>query len=287
MKIKSNGITLEYEDYGPVDAPPVILIRGLGSQLVHWPKAFVDGFVEAGYRTIIFDNRDVGLSQRCDREGVSSDADAILALAEAGETPSASYLLDDMANDVVGLMDALDIDRAHVFGISMGGAISQLLAVNHADRLRSAMLVMTTARQLPVERLPELLAHSETREQAMASWLEYNRVYGSPGYPMADAEVLAEAGLAFDRGQDAAGINRQTLAMLNSADRRPMLPSIKLPCLIIHGAEDKILAPEHGREIAQLMPQALYREVAGMGHVISPKLSPLLVKMVVEFTGEH
>jgi len=286
MQIKSNGIYLEYEEYGPAQGTPLVLIRGLGSQLVHWPKAFIEGFVEAGYRTIIFDNRDAGLSARCAKAGVDSEAGEILAQAGAGQTPPASYYLDDMANDVIGLLDGLGIERAHIFGISMGGAITQLLAINHAPRLLSAIMVMTTSRQLVADRLPELLTYPQTREKAMASWLVYNKFYGSPGYPMADADVLAEAGLAFDRGQDAEGINRQTLAMLNSADRRPMLKSITLPCLVIHGADDRILLPELGREISELIPGARYEEVPGMGHVISPKLSPLIVEMVVGFTGE-
>jgi len=286
MQIKSNGIYLEYEEYGTAQGTPLVLIRGLGSQLVHWPKAFIEGFVEAGYRTIIFDNRDVGLSQRCAKAGVDSEAGGILAQAGAGQTPPASYYLDDMANDVIGLLDGLSIDRAHIFGISMGGAITQLLAINHAPRLLSAIMVMTTPRQLPADRLPELLTYPQMREKAMASWLVYNKFYGSPGYPIADADVLAEAGLAFDRGQDAEGINRQTLAMLNSADRRPMLKSITLPCLVVHGADDRILLPELGREIGELIPGARYEEVPGMGHVISPKLSPLIVEMVVGFTGE-
>jgi len=283
MQIKSNGIQLEYEEYGPAQGTPLVLIRGLGSQLVHWPKAFVEGFASAGYRTIIFDNREVGLSQRCPNPVVKSDAESILALVKFGEIPAASYYLDDMARDVIGLLDALQLDRAHIFGISMGGAITQLLAVNHANRLFSAIMVMTTARQLLTERLPELLVYPETREQAMASWLEFHHIYGSPGYPMDDVDILAEAGAAFDRGQDAEGINRQTLAMLNSADRRPMLKSIAMPCLVIHGADDRILLPELGREIGQLIPGAQYEEIPGMGHIISPGLSPLLVKMVTGF----
>ena len=283
MQIKSNGIQLEYEEYGPVQGVPLILIRGLGSQLVHWPKVFIEGFAEAGYRTIVFDNRDAGLSQRYTKVGVNSDAGEILAQTSSGQIPQASYYLDDMANDVIGLLDVLGIDRAHIFGISMGGAITQLLAIEHASRLLSAIMVMTTARQLSVDRLPQLLIYPETRDQAMASWLEYNNEYGSPGYPMDELDVLAEAGLAFDRGQDADGINRQTLAMLNSPDRRPGLESIALPCLVIHGADDRILLPELGREIGKLIPGARYEEVQGMGHVISPKLSPFIVEMVTGF----
>jgi len=280
MQIRSNGIYLECEEYGPKHGVPLVLIRGLGSQMVHWSEALIEGFVEAGYRTIIFDNRDVGMSQRCPGTGISSDVERILAQVAVGEVPPASYYLDDMSNDVIGLLDALGIDKAHVFGISMGGAITQLLAIEHANRLLSAIMVMTTARQLSVDRLPELLIYPQTREQALESWLDYNNVFGSPGYPMSEAEILNEAGEAFDRGQDADGINRQTLAMLNSPDRRPLLPSIRLPCLVIHGADDRILLPELGREIGALIPVAQYEEVPGMGHVISPKLSPLIVEMV-------
>ena len=146
MQIQANGIFLEYEEYGAKDAPPLILIRGLGTQLIHWPREFISGFLEAGFRVIIFDNRGVGKSQRIQREGASADAKTILKRIEAGQDIPVFFELGDMARDVVGLMDSLEIDKAHCFGISMGGAIMQALAIDHADRLISATFVMTRTR---------------------------------------------------------------------------------------------------------------------------------------------
>mgnify|MGYP002700479396 CR=1 FL=1 len=147
MQLQANGITLEVEDRGEVQNPALILIRGLGTQLVHWPDNLISGFVAAGFRTIVFDNRDVGLSQRFDDAGVPSDAEAIIAAAIRGNQIRSAYALTDMANDVIGIMDALNIERAHIFGISMGGAIAQLLALNHADRLLSLIPILPRRRQ--------------------------------------------------------------------------------------------------------------------------------------------
>ncbi|MFC3117728.1 alpha/beta fold hydrolase [Jhaorihella thermophila] len=143
MQIDANGIRLEVELHGPGSGAPIILIRGLGTQLVHWPAALTEGLAARGFRVVIFDNRDVGLSQRCPAPGVPSSADEILEALRRGVPLRPAYTLNDMARDVVGLMDALDIPRAHVFGISMGGAIAQILALDHGARLLTATFVMT------------------------------------------------------------------------------------------------------------------------------------------------
>ncbi|NOX74688.1 MAG: alpha/beta fold hydrolase [Alphaproteobacteria bacterium] len=283
MQIKANGISLEYEEYGPKDGPPLILIRGLGSQLVYWPQELVQGFASAGYRTITFDNRDVGLSQRFARKGVTDSKASILARAAGGDLPKPAYTLDDMARDVVGLIDALNIPHAHIFGISMGGGIAQLLAINHADRLLSASIVMTTAKFRGPEMLEILLVEDEDRATFQESWIAGNMDYGSPGFRAPDSYIRAEAGQAWDRGADAAGVNRQTLATMASSDRREMLKAVNLPCLVIHGAVDTLIPPEAGREIAALIPQAELEIIDGMGHVITPLLGPVIVGLLDRF----
>lgn len=288
MQIQANGITLEVDDHRPKDAPAIILIRGLGTQMIHWPANFITGFVDAGYRCIAFDNRDVGLSSRCPAPGVPGDADQIAAMVEQGQDIPAAYTLDDMAADVIGLMDALNIDRAHVFGISMGGAIAQILAMDHADRLLTDTIVMTACRPLILREnaaamLPQLLAKNETIEQAQDSWVAGHAAFGSPGYPMAVEDIRAEARLAWSRGADAAGINRQLLATMSAKDRRPDLRKVATPCLVIHGADDALIPPALGAEIADHIPNSQFRRVPGMGHIITPSLAPHIVAMVTEF----
>ena len=288
MQITANGISLEVEEHGPKDAPTIILIRGLGTQLVHWPANFIQGFVNAGFRTITFDNRDVGLSQRCPAPGVPEDPDQIKKMVEADHDIPPAYSLDDMAQDVVGLMDALSIERAHIFGISMGGAIAQVLALQHADRIITDTIVMTACRPLlerghRAEIMPRLLAYPETLEQAQDNWVAGHASFGSPGYPMAEDDIRAEARLAWSRGADAAGINRQLLATMAAPDRRPALRGVTTPCMIIHGVDDTLIPLEMGAEIADHIPNSEYHAIKGMGHIITPLLAPGIVSLVSDF----
>ncbi|PIE13416.1 MAG: alpha/beta hydrolase [Rhodobacterales bacterium] len=288
MQIKCNGITLEVEDHGDPAHPALILIRGLGTQLVHWPGNFIQGFVKAGFRTVVFDNRDVGLSARCPVNGVNSDPRAITDAVLAGEIPRAAYTLEDMAADVVGMLDTLGIERAHVFGISMGGTIAQILALNHAERVITDTIVMTACRPLfdPAhagEILPRLLAWPETLDEAQDNWVAGHASFGSPGYPMAEADIRAEARAAFARGSDAEGVNRQLLAILHGADRREALRAVDMPCLIIHGVDDTLIPVEMGAEIADCIPGSEYHAIKGMGHIITPLLAPEIVSLVADF----
>lgn len=283
MQIKANGIMLEVEEFGPKDGIPLILIRGLGSQLIHWPQNFYRGLGLRGYRTIIFDNRDMGLSQRCPAPGVSGKATDILAALGRGETPKAAYGLDDMARDVVGLMDALGIARAHIFGISMGGGIGQILAGEHADRLLSATLVMTSARLRGPGNLQKMLSWPATREQAQDNWVAGHAFWGTPGYPVSEAEMRTEAALAWDRGWSDEAENRQILAIMALSDRREALSRVALPCYVIHGADDALVPPDQGREIAELVPGAALDIIDGMGHVITPLLAPIIIDKLDAF----
>ncbi|TCL08158.1 pimeloyl-ACP methyl ester carboxylesterase [Shimia isoporae] len=292
MQIKANGITLEYETHGPKDGVPLILIRGLGSQMIHWPAELYEGLAKRGYFVIRFDNRDVGLSQRCPHPDAPGDADDILALTQAGKPVTPAYQLTDMAKDVIGLMDALDIDTAHIFGISMGGGITQLLVNHHPDRLRSATIVMTAARPLvSVDQaatiLPALLARPQDRATYVSGWVSEHATNGSPGFPMTEKEIRAEAELAFDRGVDADGINRQLLAVLNAPDQRATLARTTVSCQVIHGEDDALIPVDLGAEIASIIPNCPFHRIAGMGHIITPKLAPQIVDIVDGFISDR
>lgn len=283
MQITCPNVTLEVEEYGPQDGPALILIRGLGTQLVHWPKELFEGFAGLGYRTVIFDNRDVGLSQRFPMDGVKTKAEDILAQIREGITPMSAYSLGDMAQDVISLMDSLGIAKAHIFGISMGGAIAQVLAMDHSDRLLSNTIVMTSARLRGMDLFERVVSYPETRDEAQDNWVKGHAEWGSPGYPMPEEEIRSEAALAWDRGADADGINRQAIATLTAPDRREALKNVTLPCLVIHGEEDTLIPPEMGREIAKLIPACQLEIIKGMGHVITPLLAPKIVEMVNGF----
>ncbi len=292
MQITANGIQIEVEDHGPREGVPLVLIRGLGSQLIHWPTEFVQGLTAAGFRVVLFDNRDVGLSQRCPKEGVPSQADEITAQALAEGAVPAAYRLDDMAADVVGVMDALGIAKAHVFGMSMGGAIVQLLCMDHAERLLSASIVMATSRPFSERRgnaewLATLLAHQVDRDSFLENAVAEYAFWGSPAYPMTEAEVRAQAALAYDRAFDPEGVNRQVLAVIASVDRRQDLTRVTVPCQVIHGENDTLIPPEAGAEIAGLIPQCDHHLIEGMGHVITPKQAPMLVALMQDFVARH
>lgn len=286
MQIKANGITLEVQQHGPQDGVPLILIRGLGSQLIHWPREMLSGLVDQGFRVVIFDNRDVGQSARCPAPGVDGRAETILADLAAGRAPQAAYTLDDMADDVIGLMDALGIVRAHVFGISMGGGIVQALALCHANRLLSATIVMSRAAFTGQGAIDQLLSHPQDREGYIDAALIGDHAWGSPGFPAPDSYFRDLAGRAYDRGAEPEGVNRQLLAIIASPDRRHALRAIDLPCLVIHGADDALIPAQAGEEIAALIPDAVLRIVPGMGHIITPALAPVMVDLLAGFIAQ-
>ncbi len=292
-RIEANGMTLALEDYGPKAAAALLLVRGQGSQMAHWPRELVMGFVEAGFRTVIFDNRDVGLSQRCPVPGALSEADEIIDRLKKGKAIAAPYGIDDMARDVTGLMDALGLERAHVFGISMGGMITQQIIVQAPERLLTATIAMSSCRPTSeigadghaalIERAQKLLVRPATREAYLDSQVEEHAAWGSPGYPMLEADIRAMASVAYDRGVDADGMNRQVIAVAGAPDRRPGLAMTSVPCFVVHGENDVLVPLEMGREIADTIPASEYRVVPGMGHIITPSLAPLIVEMVTDF----
>lgn len=288
MRINANGIGLEVEDLGPKSAPSIVMIRGLGSQMVHWPNELIKGFAAEGFRVVAFDNRDVGLSDRVPTPGLDYSAEGILEQVRIGQPLVPAYSLEDMARDVIGLMDTLEIERAHIWGISMGGAIAQILAMDHAERLHSATCVMSTTRPIgkrgfDEERLRWLLAYPMTEAEAEDYWVEGHANWGSPGYPMSEAEIREQARRAYRRGHDPEGMNRQFLAGYMARDRQTRLEGVSLPVHVIHGEDDTLVTPALGREVASAIPDARYDEVPGMGHVVTPMLAPTMVHITKRF----
>jgi pimeloyl-ACP methyl ester carboxylesterase len=280
-----NGTRLEYETIGPAHGRPLLLIMGLGAQLIHWPDELCEMLAGRGHRVIRFDNRDSGLSTSLDGRHV--DLMAVLTAAFTGQPADAPYLLDDMADDGAGLLDALGIDAAHVLGVSMGGMIAQAFAVRHAGRTRSLISIMSSPEF--VEPAPELVAMlaappPEGRAANIERSLADYRLLAGTGFPIEEDEAGRVAAVAFDRGFNPAGTERQLAAILGSPGRRDALRSVRVPTLVIHGSDDRLIPPIGGRMTAEAVPDAELMIIEGMGHDLPRGAWPRIVDAVAALT---
>lgn len=263
----STGVELCYETFGAAAGEPMLLVMGLGTQMIAWPDAFCRDLAARGYFVVRFDNRDVGRSTHL--SGRTPDP---LKVAVGRERPA--YLLDDLAEDAVGLLEALGIERAHVVGASMGGYVAQIVAISHPERVRSLALVMTsTGGRLagrPRLRLLAMLGGRRRRvagrEAAIGLVLRVARAIGSPGYPFDEPHLRELAELAYDRGYDPGGFYRQLGAILAQRDRSSRLHAIRVPTVVIHGLADPLVNPSGGRALARAIPGARFVGLPGMGH---------------------
>jgi len=270
--VQANGLRIAVDDQGPRAAPVVLLIMGLGMQLIAWPQPLVQGLLERGFRVVRFDNRDIGLSQGFDHAGLPSLA--LAGLRYALRLPVHSpYRLNDMAQDALGVLDALGIAQAHVCGASMGGMIAQHLAASAPQRVASLTLVMTTsgARALPrpsraVQRA--LLSRPQgPGAEAAVDWITHVlRTIGSPGYPADAAALRARALESVQRAWHPAGSTRQLLAVVADGDRTPLLPRITAPTRIVHGMADPLVPVACGQHLARHLTGAETDFIPGMGH---------------------
>ena len=289
---KVNGIEIDAEELGEKTGSPLLLIRGLGTQRIAWPEEFLAALVERGHRVITFDNRDAGLSTKFHEAGSMDIAEA-MGRAARGDPIDAPYRLDDMALDALGLLDALELETAHVAGISMGGMIAQLLAARHGERLRSLTSIMSSsgAPGLPgptpeaAAALMSLPEDPNDRESIIRHTVETEKVFASPGYPPGDAYLRAAAEKAYDRCHCPGGVGRQMLAVLTGGGRAELLETIRVPTLVIHGIDDPLIPPEAGMDTAKRIPGAELRLVPGMGHDVAPGLVPTLVEAIAEHTA--
>lgn len=264
MPHATNGdCTIYYETFGSGGDPTLLMVNGLSSQCINYAEAWCEMFVDAGFHVIRFDNRDVGHSTHF------GDA----PLDEHG----AAYRVHDMADDAVAVLDAAGVDRAHVMGLSMGGMIVQHLAIHHRDRLRSMVSVMSRTGESEYGRsTPDALARltgapATDRDSAIAHSIEGLQIWGSPEH--ADEERwAADAGRAFDRCFDPAGVGRQYMAVLASGSWADRLPEVTTPTLVMHGTADTLIDISGGRRTAELIPGAEFVAIEGMGHDYPPQL---------------
>nr|AAX37299.1 lipase/esterase [uncultured bacterium] len=283
-RVRTNGIELEYEVLGPEHGQPMVLIMGLGAQMILWRDDFCQMLVEHGYRVIRFDNRDVGRSTWLDHLGLPNVM-GLMAAAAAGQPVDAPYKLSDMAADTAGLLDALGISQAHIVGASMGGMIAQTFAIEYPERALSLTSIMSTTGDptLPPPR-PEALSvllapQPSSREEAIERGVLIFRTIGSPKY-FDEAEIRELAARAFDRGINPAGVMRQLAAILASGNRTEALRKVDQPALVIHGRIDPLVPFAAGEATARALPRAELLAFEDMGHDMPRPLWPAMVDAI-------
>jgi len=294
-RIKANGIEFEYDEIGPKEGEPIVLVMGFGAQMTKWPDAFRQGLADAGYRVIRFDNRDIGLSHQFDAAGMP-DIPGIMQATAMGKDASAipAYTLNDMAADVAALIEALGLGSAHVMGASMGGMIVQLLALNHPSSVRSLIPIMTTSSDpdLP-QATPEALAALMTppaslaREDVIAQGLKALIAIGSDASIRNSDDVLGEVvAKAYDRAYRPMGVMRQYAAILAQPRWHERLGDVKAPTLVLHGAVDPLIPPANGRDVAQRIAGAQIVELEKWGHDVPAVIIPEIVQAVTGFLAQ-
>ena len=275
-KVKANNIEIEYDTFGEASDKPLLLIMGLGSQMIQWEEGFIKSLSERGFFVIIFDNRDVGLSSKCDKAGDPDLMKAFMA-AQRGEVVDAPYTLGDMADDAVGLLDELQIEKAHICGASMGGMIAQTIAIRHPSRILSLTSIMSTTGNPDLPQMTQEAAQvlfnpvPPERNAYIENLVSVGRfIYGS-GFPFNEEKQREFAARVFDRCFYPHGVERQTLAIMADGNRKEKLSVIKVPTLIIHGKDDPLFPVEGGIDTAEAIEDSELIIIDGMGHSLPPE----------------
>ena len=279
-----NGIDIEYVTDGDPSDPPLLLVMGLGAQLIAWPEGFVDGLSAGGFFVIRFDNRDSGLSTKF--EGLPD----IAALLTGTDVSSVPYRIEDMADDAAALLRELGIAGAHVVGTSMGGMITQALVINHQKLFVSATSIMSTTGNRAVgaptgEAMTALMRPVATsREEAIQASVEGSLVIGSPAYPTEERLLHVRAGKAYDRSYCPEGTARQLGAIIGSPDRTEGLHGVRIPFLVVHGEADPLVTPSGGDATAAAVPGSKLLTIPGMGHDLPEALWDTVIDAIVANT---
>ncbi len=270
-----DGVELCYEELGDPEGEPILLIMGLGTQLIHWHPGFCEELGGRGFRVIRFDNRDAGRSSQIDAPPPRT-VPMLFGLPQGR-----AYRLHEMADDAVGLIEALGLDSSHMVGVSMGGMIAQVAAYRSPARVRTLTLIMSgsgkrTASVPRMRAFGTLLAKpARSREEFVETVTATFDVIGSPDYPMnseRESEFRATLAESWDRGHHPAGVARQLHAITSSGDRRKRLRGVRAPTLVIHGDSDPLVRPAAGKALAKAIPNAELRIIEGMGHDMPPEL---------------
>lgn len=282
---RTNGIELCYEIFGEADAEPLLLIMGLGAQMIHWDDEFCARLAARGFRVIRFDNRDIGHSTKL-TGGKRLTAFELIKLRVFKVPVAAVYTLRDMATDVVGLMDALKIKSAHIVGASMGGMIAQEIALTYPERVRTLTSIMSTTGN---PRLPQPTREAAamlmappvtTKDEFIVRFMQTWKLLRVGSFPQDEARDRERAERTFARGLNPAGVGRQLRAILASRSRKDRLAAVKAPTLVIHGTVDPLVRPEAGKDTAASIPGATLLMIEGMGHALPIPMWPDIIDAI-------
>jgi pimeloyl-ACP methyl ester carboxylesterase len=287
QRATANGIEIVYETIGDPSNPALLLVMGLGTQLIHWDRELCELFAERGFHVIRFDNRDAGRSTRIDAPVPN------VGRAMAGLRIEAPYLLDDMADDAFGLLDHLGVEAAHVAGVSMGGMIAQTMAIRRPERVLSLTSIMSTTGERRAGR-PKLrvwggvLLRRAPREKdaAVEYFVRVFRLIGSKRFPVDEDRIRRLAAEAYERGHTPAGTGRQLAAIMASGDRTEALRRLRVPTTVFHGRDDPLVPFRGGRATADAIPDARLIAIPGMGHDLPREVWPQLVDAVAETAAQ-
>lgn len=290
--VHANSITLEYELAGPKNGPVVLMIMGLAGQMIYWPDPLLESFHKAGYRTLRFDNRDIGKSHKFHSKKPPHVV-MQMGMKRLGVTRRTPYKLEDMAKDARGLLNALGIDKVHVMGVSMGGMITQIFAAQYPERVLSVTPIMSTTnhRSLPgaSAEISKFLFRPgklpTTREAAIERNIKVWSLIGTKESGSTPEEVRARMEAAFDRSHYPVGPKRQVAAIIATGDMRKYARKIKAPTLVIHGSDDPLVPLPGGKDIAKTVPNASLEIIDGMGHDLPKKYLPKLAELMIAHFG--
>jgi len=288
-QLEANGIQIEYDTFGNPDHEPILLIMGLGTQMIAWSPDFCNALAEREHYVIRFDNRDIGLSTKFDNEPVPGRLGFFLNFA-LGMKMKAPYTLSDMAADAAGVLDALDIEGAHIVGASMGGMIAQHLAFDHPGRVLSLTSLMSTSGDPRLPRADRDVARhifftkprSLDREVMIDHLVKSRKLIASPAYPRSDKEWRELVSASMERSFYPAGFGRQSAAIVADGSRVERLGRVRAPTLVIHGREDPLVPVEHGIDTAKRIKNAELEIIDGMGHDIAPPLVGKLTTLIAD-----
>jgi len=288
-RIDANGIRIEFDTFGDSGAEPLVLVMGLGGQMLLWDESFCESLARRGHFVVRFDNRDIGLSTHFDAHG-APDLMALMTAATTGKPIELAYTLDDMADDAVALIDALGMNDAHFVGASMGGMIVQTVAIRHPARVRSLTSIMSTTGNpsLPPAR-PDLLGRlggpAPVGKQAnIDASVEMWKLISGPGYPFDEAAIRERSAQLYERSHHPEGQLRQLAAIMAHGNRAPSLASVRAPTLVIHGTDDPLVPVEGGKDTAAAIPGAELILIPGMGHDMPKQLHATLVDAISTHT---
>ncbi len=290
-EITANNLTLHYDEHGDPSHPVILLVMGLGAQMVLWPEELVEALVAKGYRVIRYDNRDIGLSQKFD--GARAPGIKMQVIRKLIGWPArVPYSLKDMADDGIGVLDALNIDKAHIVGASMGGMIAQLMAIHHGHRMLSLTSIMSTTgnAKLPqadkqaIETLTAPIQSTE-EEWLIEHGIAIQRAIGSPGFTPDPERQRARVTQTIRRSVYPAGLPRQLAAIIDDGDRTKRLAGVTVPTLVLHGEGDPLVKVEAGRATAEAIPDAKLVTIPGWGHDLPQELIGRLADEITAHAG--